>query len=284
MPKARVGDIEMHYQLLGEGDPVVLIMGLGADHMGWFLQIPALTEAGYRVLAFDNRGVGQTDKPAGPYSIEQFARDTAGLMDAVGMKRAHIVGVSMGGMIAQKFALLYPERVRKLALCATLAKLDPEAHGPRSREILGVGQDAKTAEAFMRDADMTRLWLGGGDPDRLFDVVLPILFSPAFIETNRGLIESMAGMAANFAPPIEAFMRQSEAALSHDALDELHKIRAETLVLVGRDDVLTPMRYSEQLAHAIPNAHLTVIDAAGHGFNIERVAEFNAALLGFLGR
>src|SRR5262245_10865251 len=115
MPRVTVGDIGMHYVEVGDGEPVVLIMGFGGDHQSWGFQLPALAGA-YRVIAFDNRGAGQTDAPDHPYSTRQMAADTAGLIDALGIDHAHVIGVSMGGMIGQELAIAYPARVRSLQL------------------------------------------------------------------------------------------------------------------------------------------------------------------------
>ncbi|MBZ0252512.1 MAG: alpha/beta hydrolase [Candidatus Methylomirabilis sp.] len=193
-------------------------------------------------------------------------------------------------VIAQKFALLYPDRVKKLALCATYARIRPDIHDATSRALLGAAPEAEPGETpaeLLDQMDISRLWIGGEDPRRILDKVLPLLFTPAFIERNRPTIEGFLGgaggeMIKDFSPPIEAFMRQAGACMAHDTVDELHKIRAETLVLVGKEDVLTPMAYSEELAREIPKAHMVVVDACGHGFNFERMAEFNDALARFL--
>ena len=123
MPKVRVGDIELHYVEHGEGDPLLLVMGFGGDHLAWGLQMPAFA-ARHRVIAFDNRGVGQTGAPDAPYTTLEMADDAVGLLDALGIERAHVLGVSMGGMIAQELALNHPGRVRTLQLHCTYARPD----------------------------------------------------------------------------------------------------------------------------------------------------------------
>ena len=127
MAKLRVGDIEMYYVEAGTGAPLVLIMGFGGDHLAWGFQFQAFAER-YRVIAFDNRGAGQTDAPDTPYTTGLMAEDVRGLMDALGIERAHVIGVSMGGMIAQELALHHPDRVRSLHLGCTLARPDPYLH------------------------------------------------------------------------------------------------------------------------------------------------------------
>ena len=123
MPSVSVGDIKIFYQDVGEGEPLVLIMGFGGDHMAWALQMADFS-AQYRVIAFDNRGVGQSDAPDHPYTIRMMAGDALGLMDALGVDSAHVIGVSMGGMIAQELALARPDRVRSLHLACTFARPD----------------------------------------------------------------------------------------------------------------------------------------------------------------
>lgn len=123
MPRVRVGDIEMFYVEAGIGDPLVLIMGYTGDHLAWGFQMPVFA-AHHRVIAFDNRGAGQTDQPDHPYTTRQMAADTVGLMDALGVERAHVLGVSMGGMISQEIALNHPDRVQTLQLHCTYARPD----------------------------------------------------------------------------------------------------------------------------------------------------------------
>ena len=123
MPTVRVADVSLYYVEAGAGEPLVLVMGLGADHLAWGFQFPVLAER-YRVIAFDNRGAGQSDVPDRPYTTRMMADDTAGLMDALGIDRAHVLGVSLGGMIAQEIALNHPARVRSLQLHGTLGRPD----------------------------------------------------------------------------------------------------------------------------------------------------------------
>src|SRR4029077_21119 len=132
MSTARVGDIEMYYEEHGSGDPLLLVMGLAADSTAWMFQLPDFARH-YRTIVFDNRGVGRSSKPAGPYTIHQMADDAAGLLDALDVRRAHVVGVSMGGMIAQELALRHPARVRGLVLGCTFP--EPDADSERQRQF-----------------------------------------------------------------------------------------------------------------------------------------------------
>src|SRR2546425_3248297 len=147
MPKVRVNGIQIFYEEAGRGEPLILIMGFGADHLAWAFQVRALA-ARYRVVTFDNRGAGQSDAPEPPYTIHTMADDTAGLMDALGLESAHVVGASMGGMIAQELALAHPARVRSVHLACTAAR--PDAH---MKALLTAWRDMRTAltrEAMVR--------------------------------------------------------------------------------------------------------------------------------------
>lgn len=264
MPTVRVGDIEMYYVEAGQGEPVVLIMGLGADHLAWGLQVRALAER-FRVVAFDNRGAGRTDAPDAPYTTRLMAADTLGLMDALGIDRAHVVGVSMGGMVAQELALAAPGRVRSLHLGVTLARPD--------RWIAAL-LDAwrRIFTAFDREAAlrMLALWL----------------FTPATYAARPGLVELMIGtaVASPYPQSVTGFLRQADAVASHDTLERLAAIRCPTLVSVAEHDIVVPQPLSRELAARIPGAEFREVAGAGHACFWERADEFTALCLEFLER
>jgi len=151
MPKARVRDVNLNYDMRGNGDPLVMIMGLGASSAAWDPRLLEELARSFTVVTFDNRGTGQSDKPDIPYSIEMFADDTAGLMDALGIARAHIFGVSMGGMIAQEFALRHAARVRTLTLgCTTAGGAHSVPPPPESLAILTAPRQGVAPEEIIR--------------------------------------------------------------------------------------------------------------------------------------
>jgi pimeloyl-ACP methyl ester carboxylesterase len=264
MPKVRVGGIELYYEVAGQGEPVVLIMGFGGDHQAWGFQYRELAGR-YRVVAFDNRGAGQSDAPDLPYTTRMMAEDTIGLMDALGIDRAHVVGASMGGMIAQELALAHPARVRSLQLHCTLAQPDAQ-----SRALIQAWRGARpalTREQYLR---LQFLWL----------------FSPATWQDRPDFIEMILanGVANPFLQSDVGFIRQGDAILTHDALDRLPSLRAPTLVTVGEDDILVPPRFSRGLAAAIRGAELHTVPGAGHVHFWEQVETFNRLCLTFLAR
>ena len=254
----------MFYVEAGTGDPLVLVMGFGGDHLAWGLQIPALAGK-YRVIAFDNRGVGQTDAPDIPYSTAMMADDTIGLLDALGIERAHICGVSMGGMIAQEIALRHPARVRTLQLHATLARADAYM-----RALVEAWRKVRIALGREEALRVLALWL----------------FAPCSYEERAEFVELVLQNAiANPHPQsLTGYIRQGDAVLGHDTLERLDRVRCPTLVSVADQDVLVPPRFSHAIAERVPGAELKIIPDAGHAYMWEKADAFNAMCLEFLAR
>jgi pimeloyl-ACP methyl ester carboxylesterase len=252
----------MHYESVGEGDPVVLVTGYGADLLAWALQAPELSQS-YKVYMIDTRGVGDTDKPDGPYTIKMMAGDVAGFFDAVGIERAHLVGHSMGGMIAQRFALDYPEKLRSLTLASTTCR------PPKGAELM-----------LMLWTDIIEK-LGN---EAFVNNVIAWCFTHDFIDKQYDALMMMRQMMlAHFAekPLLPGpFRSQCAAITSFDVADEINSIKVPTMVLVGREDILTPPKFSEKIASRIPGSTLNVIDG-GHAYNQEVPSIFNQALLDF---
>lgn len=264
MPKADVAGLSMYYELAGEGAAVVFISGITADHAGWKLfQVPAFTAAGYRCLVFDNRDVGQTgDSPLPAYGIPRFAADTMALMDRLALERVHLVGYSMGGMIAQEVALAHAERLRSLTLMCSAAKVD--AYTRSMFEAFVVEKRRLDRGEFLRAFALRvfgHAYYAAGGPQAWLDRML----------------------AHPYPQSDAAFVRQAEAILGHDAAERVREIKVPTHVVAGGEDIMLPPRYSEELARGIPGSELTVIAGAGHAAHVEKSAEFNRAVLGFLG-
>jgi 3-oxoadipate enol-lactonase len=254
----------MFYMEAGAGEPLVLVMGFGGDHLAWGLQIPAFA-AKYRVIAFDNRGVGQSDAPDVPYTTAMMADDAVGLMDGLGIERAHVCGVSMGGMIAQEIALRHPSRVRTLQLHATLAR--PDAY---MRSLVEGWRKVRIALGREEALRVLALWL----------------FAPCSYEQRPEFVEAVLQNAiANPHPQsLTGYLRQGDAILGHDTLDRLDRVRCPTLVSVADQDILVPPRFSHAIAQRVPGAELKTIADAGHAYMWERADVFNAMCLEFLAR
>jgi pimeloyl-ACP methyl ester carboxylesterase len=264
MPKVRVNGIDLNYIEVGAGDPLLLIMGFGGDHLAWGFQTPVFAER-FRVIAFDNRGAGQSDVPDVAYTTRMMADDAAGLLDVLGVERAHVLGVSMGGMIAQELTLSHPQRVRSLQLHCTLAR--PDRYMDALIESWRTVRTKVTPEEWMR---IVALWL----------------FSPTTYVERPEFVEAViqTGIANPHPFTLTGFLRQGDAVRSHDTLARIGTLRAPTLVSVAEDDILVPPRFSRALAAAVPNAQLRVIDRAGHCFFWERPDVFNTMCLEFLAK
>ena len=251
-----------YYEVHGEGIPLVLIHGLGADTNAWMFQMPELAKK-YKVVIFDNRGVGQTDTPDIPYSAQMMADDTADLMDALNIAEAHILGYSLGGFIAQELAIKYPQKVRSLILATSSACMPL-----RTKLIEG------TWGLLVEE---------GVGPDTLMKAQLPYFFTEAMLESPGFIEMTIDSVLQNPQPqPNHAFIRQLSVCLDHDARDRLSMINAPSLILVGSEDCLLPVKTSRELASGIPNAKIKVLDGGGHAFTVEIPDKFNQAVLEFL--
>jgi 3-oxoadipate enol-lactonase len=257
----------IHYRVTGRpgAAPILFIQGLGADKHGWDLQRLA-TAPWYRAVALDNRGAGRSDKPHGPYSLEQMADDAIAVLDDAGVDTAHVVGASMGGAISQIVAVKYPERTRSLTLACTAGR-----NHPWREELLISWRDAALERGISSMGHEAARWVIG---PRSFRRVMPAL----------GWLGPLA-----LGRPAHAFAAQCDALLNateqhEELIERLPEIEVPTLVLVGNQDILTPRGDSEDLADRIPTAELVVISGAAHGFMVEHATTFNRVLLEFLGR
>jgi len=263
MPFATVNDIDIHYRLAGEGEQtIVCVNGLADDLETWAFQEEALTAAGYRLLLFDNRGIGKTSKPAGPYSGPMMAEDTKGLVDHLGITDFHLMGVSMGGMIAQEYALAYPGDLRSVTLGCTYA-----APGPFCSRM------------FAMWGDMAPIL---GVPFVMRDVTLWAFTVDFFSSRPEELAEFETGMKY-LDQPLPAYLAQLAVIQHHDTLSRLAEITTPTLVLAGEQDILIPVSLSRQLHDAIPGSQWQTVKG-GHACLWEHPASFNAAVLDFIGR
>lgn len=264
MPTTTTPDgVKLHYERHGDaGDPLLLIMGLGSPLAFWEFQTPVFART-HRVCVYDNRGVGLSDKPAGPYDVRTLARDAVAIMDACGFSRAHVVGLSMGGMIAQELAIRHSDRVGALVLAATYAKPDDNV---RSSTSAGGAVDLRALE-----------------PKQLFKMMMSMVLSAEFIAREREWLRaSRERMLPHFS--VEGFIAQMAAVMGHDATAELARIDAPTLVMKPAADMLIPPASSDVLARDIAGAELATFEHGSHGFNVEQADKFNRAVLDFLAK
>lgn len=263
MTKIRVGDIAMRYKIEGTGPPLVMIMGFSASMEWWPPKLIAKLAEHYQVLIFDNRGAGHTDSNRCIFTIPLMAKDTLGLMDAVGIERAHILGVSMGGLIAQDIAIHYPERVRRLVLGCT-------ACGIWKGVKLSIGR--------------TKLWLNylTKQDVRSRKFMTNIAFSQTYLEKNPDEIRSLGKRTRNFIMPLKNQLKQMMAVYIYDTYLKLGRITAPTLVMTGTEDYMVAPRNSDILAKRIPDARLVKFKGCGHAFVNEAEEAVATELIDFL--
>ncbi|MGH7924872.1 MAG: alpha/beta fold hydrolase [Candidatus Binatus sp.] len=264
MPKIQVGDVNLNYDVAGKGEPLLLIMGLGASSAQWDPELITELARTFRVITFDNRGTGQSDKPDAPYSIEMFADDAAGTLTRLDVPRAHIFGVSMGGMIAQEFALRHAGRTATLTLgCTTAGGTHSMPPPPESLKILTAPREGVSPEDVIR-----RGW--------------PLGHTPKYIAEHRDVLEAAIPRLLKYPTPPFAFQRQLEATYTLKTFDRLPQIKAPTLVVTGAEDVLIPAKNSEIIAAQIPGAKLHVIPGVGHAFMSDERGAFLKVFLPFV--
>jgi pimeloyl-ACP methyl ester carboxylesterase len=262
MPLRLLHNAELFYEERGQGQPLLFLNGLSGDHLYWRGQLRALGKD-YRCLAIDNRDVGQSSYATEPYSIGDLAADVLQLMDELALPPAHVVGLSMGGMIAQELALAAPEHVRSVILVDTLARADD------------------WFRCTLRAFELIRRQVA--DTGAFFEAILPWWVSHRFFDESDRASWLRALLRQNPYPQrLDGFLRQLDACGRHDACNRLSGIACPVLVLVGEDDCIAPMRYSRQLQKLIPQAQLVVLPGVGHAPPIEDGPQFNTHLATFL--
>jgi 3-oxoadipate enol-lactonase len=261
MPTIEANGQTLYYETHGEGEPLLCVMGLSADVLAWTLQVPAFS-ARHRTIILDNRDVGRSSMATAEYEIADMARDTLALADALELDSFHLLGVSMGGAVAQEMSCQAPERIRTLTLAVTFA-----AGGAWARKLAEVW--ASRVHKISREEHVDELIL--------------LNQSEEFFE-NAGMVEFVRGMMLQnpHPQPPEAFARQLAASSRHDARDRLGSLSLPVHVIGSEHDILVPVWKARELAELIPGARLTVIENAPHGANVERAEEFNRLVLDFI--
>lgn len=263
MPTVNVNRCDLYYEIHGQGEPLVMIMGLRRNIEWWYHQIPALAKH-FKMIVFDNRGAGRSEKPAMDYSIRLFADDTAALMDALGIQRAHVLGVSMGGYIAQELALNHPQKVSDLVLGCTSCGGDKV-----------VAMSADRLAKFTANKNLT--------PEQIIQKDMDIYFSDEYVAGNPTTLASFSEISLRYYQPADAFERQFAACLRHDTA-RIHRISQPTLIMTGDDDPLVPPQNSFILKEFLPEARLSVFPKGRHGFFMEFAERFNQEVISFFKR
>jgi pimeloyl-ACP methyl ester carboxylesterase len=273
--KVKVDDVNLYYELYGSGDPLVLIAGTGISLAPWrVFQVPEFAKH-YQVLIYDHRGLGRSDKPDTAYSTRLFARDCAGLMDALGIKRAHIMGHSMGGRVAQWVALDFPEKVRSLVLSGT-------GSGKYNEKLVdyprGVPLDAalemieKGYERYQHDH-----WGPG------------FMFTDEFVREHPEVVKTFQDLIVEEVPPLKCYLRHVIARQCHETTDLVHNIKAPTLIIVGSKDAHeggtgSHVDSSYALAEKIRNSELVIVEGGAHGYLRQIPEKAHPPILDFLRR
>ncbi|MGZ4146642.1 MAG: alpha/beta fold hydrolase [Actinomycetota bacterium] len=263
MPTVHANGIDIYYETQGEGEPLVLIPYLAADQACYAFQVADYAKE-YTCISVDLRGAGLTDKPAGDYTTELLADDVAAFMGAIGVERAHVSGLSLGAATGMWLAAKHPQKVKSLSLHSAWPATDPFLTTiVRGWQTMATGLDSVTEMVILG--------------------IFPWCFTPELYAAKPEYIDSLAEFVRGRPmPPVDAFMRQSAAVLSHDASAQLGRISSPTQVTFGRHDVVTSTRFADALTSGIDGSELLVFEGCAHAPIYEKVEEFNQATLAFL--
>jgi len=265
MPKIRANNITMNYEQQGSGEPLVLIPYLAADHACYAFQVAEYAKH-FTCISLDLRGTGETDTTEGPYTTEDLANDVAAFMSALGVARAHISGLSLGGVIGMWLAAKHPDKVTSLSLHSAWPKTDPYLRA--------------VAESFQIMAKSM-----GSVQEMVIHGLFPWCFTPELYAAKPEYIDSLAAFVRSRpAQSLDSFMQQSNAVIGHDAEAQLSRITAPTLITFGRRDVATSTRFADRMTSKIRNSELLIFEGSSHAPIYEQVEEFNAKTLAFLRR
>ena len=263
MPYQTVNGVRIHYEEQGEGEPLILINGLAFPMDLWFAQIRELSKD-FRVIALDNRGIGLSDKPDEEYSIALMASDAVGLLKALGIAKAHVVGLSMGGFISQEIALSYPDVVDRLILVAT------GMGGPRCQKLGKPFWDQATA-AIM-----------GKPPDQVYRIDMTLMTAPGFAEKHPDILDQSVALRMKNLQPLYAFMRQLGACTVFDSNNRAQDISRPILIILGKDDPLFPIPLADDFRQKLPGAKMIIYENCGHAILLEKAEQLSCDIREFL--
>jgi 3-oxoadipate enol-lactonase len=265
MPKVEANNITINYDRQGTGDPLILIPYLAADHACYAFQVADYAKH-FTCISLDLRGTGETDKPEGIYSTELFADDVAAFMQAAGVQKAHIFGLSLGAATGMWLAAKYPDKVKSLSLHSGWTKTDPFL----KTVVEGWQVMAKAL---------------GSVPEMVILGIFPWCFTPELYVAKPDYIQSLAGFVRGRpAQPLAAFLQESDAVIAHDVEAQLGRITAPTQITFGRHDLLTSTRFADGMKNNIRSSELLIFGECAHAPIYEKVEEFNQKTLAFLRR
>jgi pimeloyl-ACP methyl ester carboxylesterase len=265
MPKIKVNDVTMNYDQQGSGEPLILIPYLAADHACYAFQVAEYAKH-FTCISVDLRGAGETDKPEGIYSTELFADDVSAFMQALGVDRAHISGLSLGAVVGMWLAAKNPHKVKSLSLHSSWTRTDPFIKtAVEGWQVMAKGLGSVTEMVILG--------------------IFPWCLTPELYAAQPDYIQSLAAFVRGRPEqPLDAFMRQSNAVIAHDVESHLGKITAPTQITFGRRDLITSTRFADPIRAAIKGTELVVFEGCAHTALYEKVDEFNQKTLEFLQR
>ena len=265
MSKVKANGITINYEQQGTGEPLVLIPYLAADHACYAFQVADYAKH-FTCISVDPRGAGETDKPPGAYSMELFADDIAAFMQAIGVERAHVSGVSLGAATGMWLAGEYPERVKTLSLHSGWPKTDPFL----KVQVEGWRSMAKGL---------------GSVQEMVIQGIFPVCFTPEFYSAKQDYIDQLAAFVRSRPKQsYDAFISQTSAVIAHDAVAQLPRIKAPTQISFGRHDYVCSLRFADTLTNGIKGSELVVFETCAHTACYQTVADFNEKTLSFLNR
>jgi pimeloyl-ACP methyl ester carboxylesterase len=265
MPKVKANNITINYEQQGSGEPLLLIPYLAADNACYAFQVPEYAKH-FTCITLDLRGAGESDKPEGEYSTELHADDLAAFMQALGIQRAHVAGVSLGAAAGMWLAAKHPDKVKSLSLHSAWAKTDLFI-----KTVVEGWQ--VTAKAL------------GSVPEMIILSIFPWCFTPELYGAKPEYIQALSDFVRSRpAQPVPAFIQQSNGVMAHHVESQLGRITAPTQITFGRHDILTSTRFADQLKENIRGSELLIFEGCAHAALYEKVEEFNRETLAFLQR
>ncbi len=276
MPLVKINDVNICYEIYGEGAPVVMVEGYSAKKENWIAQIKPLSQH-FKIIVLDNRGTGKSDRPDYPYTMDMFADDIDGLMEFLKIEKAHIIGKSLGGMIVQSFALKYPHRINKIVLINTTGTLPVN---PEEGIKMLVDGYIEYYHASLDDPARTFFKKSVQEFDRKFRKKMEE--DPKHIFYGLFSAEDLIRESTIDITTPRDLKNQASAFVEFNALDKLHNIKNSTLILCAEKDRLLPVMMSEKIHEKLPNSVLKVIKGAGHNSNLEKAPEVNQSIVDFL--